>query len=362
MSDNTPLFAILLPVHRPPNMLRIAVESVLAQIESSFELLIVCDGAPRETVACANAFAARDKRVKVFDFDKGERHGEAHRHAALADTTARFVAHIGDDDIWFPDHLTELSALLDDVDFGNLLQAELLTDGTIEVHVGDLSEPQTRDHMLLDTWNFFGPSVAGYRMAAYRKLARGWSPAPEDLWSDLHMWRKFLERDDLTFGTRFSVQGIKFPAHGRETMGVGEREAENARAVQMFTAPKRRRDFQARAFQALFHARQTILNDQLNRVATALDGINASLAPLKPAQGLQTPTPGGCAHQSQLPPGSIANTIVKVQSSADSLTEGVDALRANAEAAWRELDTIKSSPLWTLSWPLRRLENFLKNR
>src|SRR5262249_13068748 len=104
----SPLFAILLPIIRPPALLPLAIDSVLAQTITDFELLVVCDGAPPETVTCAEGYARRDPRVKVFPHPKGARRGEAYRHSALATSTARYVAHIGDDDLWMPDHLTEM--------------------------------------------------------------------------------------------------------------------------------------------------------------------------------------------------------------------------------------------------------------
>ena len=207
-------FTVLLPVNRPPDLLPFAIDSVLAQQGAEFELFVVCDSAPA-TVECAKAFAARDPRVRVFAFEKGERHGEAHRHTALAEARAPFVAQIGDDDLWFPDHLATLGRLLDRVDFGNLLQADLSVNGAIHVHTGDLADPAVRRRMLDEAFNFFGPSAAGYRLSAYRRLSVGWSPAPPDLWTDLYMWRKFLVREDFTFGTAFAIRLVKLSAQDR---------------------------------------------------------------------------------------------------------------------------------------------------
>ena len=81
MSD--PTFTILLPVHRPPAMLPFAINSVLAQERRDFELFVICDGAPPETAACAQEFAAKDPRVRVFAHPKGERNGELYRDQAL---------------------------------------------------------------------------------------------------------------------------------------------------------------------------------------------------------------------------------------------------------------------------------------
>lgn len=249
-----PLFTVLLPVHRPPGLLPFAIDSVLAQSVDDFALFVICDGAPQETIDCARAYAARDPRVQVFAFEKGERHGEAHRHTALGHATSRFVTQIGDDDLWFPDYLAELALLLDRVDFGNLLQAELASNAAVFTHVGDLADGEIRRRMCEALWNFFGPSCAGYRLSAYRRLPVGWSPAPPDLWTDLHMWRKFLVRWDITFGTRFAVQSVKLSAGTRTDMSLEAREREHRAVAAQFARRDERSNFQARAFHALFQA------------------------------------------------------------------------------------------------------------
>jgi hypothetical protein len=187
----SPLFAILLPIIRPPLFLPMAIESVLAQSVTDFELLVICDGAPPETVACAEGYAQRDPRVKVFAHSKGARQGEAYRHSALATSTARYVAHICDDDLWMPNHLAEMDILLSAADFGNLLHVFVHPDGAIEVLPGDLGRTETRRSMCT------GCSISSARpMPAIAwtlsPAARGLGARSTDVWSDLHMWRKFL--------------------------------------------------------------------------------------------------------------------------------------------------------------------------
>jgi hypothetical protein len=222
-------FTVMLCVHRPPAMLPFAMQTVLAQNYPDFELFVVCDGASPETIECAEAFAARDARVRVFNFPKGERHGEAHRHVALAAASGEFIAHIADDDLWLPDHLTELAALLDRVEFGNLLHTRVSPDGSFGFHPGDLADPDTQARLLNDSWTFFGPSVAGYRLSTYRRLPVGWSPAPSDLWTDVHMWRKFLRLEGVSVGTRAAIETLSFSSLERPGMGLQERRTENER-------------------------------------------------------------------------------------------------------------------------------------
>ncbi|MEM8694940.1 MAG: glycosyltransferase family 2 protein [Pseudomonadota bacterium] len=223
-----PLFTILLPIHRPPDLLGLALHSVLAQREQSFEIFIVCDGAPDETAQEALRLASTDTRVHARVFPKGERHGELHRAEVIeTESRGRYICHICDDDLWMPGFLTDMARLLDEVEFGNLLQVAVKPEGGFRIIGFDLGSPEVRARMVNTRWNFFGPSVCGYRRTAYERLSTGWSPAPDDLPTDLFMWRKFLRLDDTTFATRHEIGALSPRAPRRQHMTIAERAAEN---------------------------------------------------------------------------------------------------------------------------------------
>jgi len=223
----TPLFTVLLSIHRPPFFLPFAIESVLQQTCKDFQLCVISDGAPQETVECAKDFARRDPRVKVFVFEKGDRHGEAHLHAVLTQSSARYVAHLEDDDLWFPNHLEELGTLLSDVDFGHVIHVWAHGDGSIEALPCDLSIPEFRQRFLVEWSNRIGYSVCGYHLEAYQRLPEGWAPSPPRTWPDLHMWRKFYRMPDLRFGTRMVVTAIVLAEHLRASVPIEKRIEES---------------------------------------------------------------------------------------------------------------------------------------
>ena len=339
---DAPLFTVLLPVNRPPELLPLAVESVLAQSEPRFELFIVCDGPPRATVACAEDWAARDPRIRVFDLPKGERHGEAHRHRALAEARGAYVAQLGDDDLWFPDHLLELASLLDRADFGNLIQADIAPDGAVHAHPGDLADPAVREAMLTTAWNFFGPSCAGYRLEAYRRLPVGWSAAPPDVWTDLFMWRKFLARADLTFATRPAVQCARLPASLRLHLTPAERAAENHAAAARFASRRGRADFQAAAL-ASWNA--GTLAWKLGPMLAAAAGQDAQLRELRQAHEV---------------------AVAQQEQRRQALQQAHDvALAREMEQAqaWRQAyETALASTSWKITAPLRGIARALGRR
>jgi len=236
----SPRFTILLCIHRGPLLLPFAIETALWQSHSNFELFVVCDGAPPETAACARAFADRDPRVRVFEFEKGERNGERHRDKVLASASGDLVAHLAYDDLWFPDHLKELAALLAEVEFGNLLVMGMAPDGSPMYFPGDLGDPDIRQRLLSTRWNFFGPTVTGYRLSTYRRMPEGWAPAPPDIWSDLHMWRKFLSLDGITVGTRFTIQSLCLFNSKRSHMTLEQRREETERWMTVVRDPAQR--------------------------------------------------------------------------------------------------------------------------
>ncbi len=175
--------------------------SVLNQDMPDLELLVVCDGAPAATASFARRLAEQDSRVRVFDNAKGERHGEAHRAHALAHANGRYIAHINDDGLWFPDHLSSLVAFLENVDFGNVTHTHVDEADRPHLLLGDLASATERTRMLETPYNIANLSDVAYSMEAYRRLPEGWAPGPSDIWTDLHMWRKFLRCEGLRFAT-----------------------------------------------------------------------------------------------------------------------------------------------------------------
>jgi glycosyltransferase involved in cell wall biosynthesis len=305
-------FTILLPVFRPPAMLPYAIESVLAQTQANFELFVVGDGAPSATLDCARGYAARDPRIKVFPFRKGAMCGEEHLHTVLADAAGEYVAHIADDDLWFPNHLEEMEKLLHEVDFGHLPYVCVNADGSIDMLPSDLTNARLRQRILHDNrflmdhgilpyvyvnadgsidmlpsdltnarlrqrilqdnrfltddgiltavYCTLSYSVTGYSLASYRRLPVGWAPSEVMAYPDLKMWRKFLCRDDMKFGTRMAITALNFATDSRADMSLGERGRENERWWRRICRAEERADIVEKAWQALVH--HAVLNDQ----------------------------------------------------------------------------------------------------
>lgn len=282
-----PVFTILLPVIRLPDLLPFAVGSVLAQVEQRFEIFIVCDGAPPETVAAARALAAGDDRIRVFAFPKGERHGEAHRHTALAEARGQYVCQIADDDLWLPNHLVEMGKLLESVEFGNLAHAKVEADGTLSSTAGDLSVETLRRLMRERAFNIFGPTAAGYRLETYHALPVGWSPAPAGVWTDLAMWRKFLSAPGIKVGSRQAITSLHFAADLRREWSMERRVEETARYAALIATSNGRDEIRQGVLAAIVgqmwanRANEAALAEQAGSLKQTVAALQAKIARLK---------------------------------------------------------------------------------
>lgn len=176
---------VLVPTHEHDGTLELAVASALAQMERDFEVLIVGDGPTDGVRAAGERLAALDSRVKFIPFHKGERHGEASRHEVLKNASSRIVCYLADDDLWLPDHLETMLALISGDFLAHTYPSYVAGNGSISSFKGSVKDMLAgRNHIPL--------SAMGHTLTAYRALSIGWSPAPPNIFTDLHMWKKFI--------------------------------------------------------------------------------------------------------------------------------------------------------------------------
>ena len=69
--DNKIKFSIMTPVYKVEKYLDECVSSVLNQSYENFELILVDDGSPDRSGQMCDAWAAKDKRVKVIHKENG---------------------------------------------------------------------------------------------------------------------------------------------------------------------------------------------------------------------------------------------------------------------------------------------------
>lgn len=203
---------VIVPTHVHGPTLYHSVGSALAQTVSDIEVIVVGDGVEDVTRDIVADLQRQDPRVRYLDFPKGPRIGEIHRHTAVESARGRIVCYLGDDDLWFPDHLAVMDDVLQgDVGFAHAMPITIQPDGGFIVWPVDLTRPFYREGMLAGR-PWVGLSFGGHTLEAYRRLPVGWSTTPpRTVAADLFMWQKLLRSERrVVSGTRPTV--LAFPS------------------------------------------------------------------------------------------------------------------------------------------------------
>lgn len=107
----TPVVSICIPTHNREHLVGFAIESVIAQAFTSWELLIVDNASSDGTADVARRYALRDQRIQYFRFDNSVSAPENfNRCISLA--TTELVALLHDDDEYEPEFLSRAVPML----------------------------------------------------------------------------------------------------------------------------------------------------------------------------------------------------------------------------------------------------------
>ncbi len=240
---------VLIPTHNHGETLRYSVASAQAQTLQDFEILIVGDGAPEITRDLASDLMRNDARIHFFNFPKGERHGELHRHSVLAGARGRCVCYLCDDDLWLPSHLEHLTGLLRRADLANT--AQLLIDPSEEAVVTTFDLGHSLDRALLETnRSGIGLACGGHTLEAYRRLPHGWRTTPPGIHTDTHMWQQFLDRSWCRTMSSPRPTVLKFAATAWDAQPLASRLAVLDRWQRRITKPGGETEIAWRAFES----------------------------------------------------------------------------------------------------------------
>jgi glycosyltransferase involved in cell wall biosynthesis len=106
MSDEDPLVSIIIATYNWSSALRYAIASVQRQTLSSFELLVIGDGCTDDSNDVVASF--HDSRFCWENLPRNSGHQSAANNRGLELARGKWIAYLGHDDLWMPNHLESL--------------------------------------------------------------------------------------------------------------------------------------------------------------------------------------------------------------------------------------------------------------
>jgi glycosyltransferase involved in cell wall biosynthesis len=151
----TAAISLIITVYNRERYLSAAIESILKQTRTDWELLIWDDGSTDKSVEIARSYAKLDDRIKVVAAKHTGR-GQA-LCDAIANTTGKYLGIVDSDDLLAPEALWETAAVLDSQpNVGMVYTDYLVIDEVGEIKgLGKRCQiPYSKDRLLVDFMTF----------------------------------------------------------------------------------------------------------------------------------------------------------------------------------------------------------------
>ncbi len=240
MARGAPLVSVIIPTYNWPGALRYAIRSVLRQTLADFELLVVGDGCTDDTAEVVAGFA--DERLHWHNLPVNSGSQSAPNNYGIETARGRYLAFLGHDDLWHPEHLAHLTALIESTGAGLVAAlAELIyPDG--ERMVSGL----TLDGRLGADDNLAPSSLLLRRELALR--VGPWKPHGETPWPVDVEWLGRIRAAGTAISLSERLTVVKLPASGRwNSYAIGASDEQAAYARRLESEP----DFEYREMLAI---------------------------------------------------------------------------------------------------------------
>ncbi len=125
-----PLVSVIIATYNWSSVLRLAIHSVLWQTLQDFEVIVAGDGCTDDSESVVQSFG--DARIRWHNLPENHGHQTPANNAVLRLARGRYIAYLGHDDIWHPEHLMTLveAATRANADFSSSLVEMIRPEGS----------------------------------------------------------------------------------------------------------------------------------------------------------------------------------------------------------------------------------------
>lgn len=112
--EREPLISIIVPTYNRQTTLPNTIQSIVKQIYTNWELIIIDDGSAEDIRKLVNDYTLKDQRIKYL-FNGGNKGPAAARNNGIRNSNGEYIAFLDSDDEWFENHLNDsIKALLEE--------------------------------------------------------------------------------------------------------------------------------------------------------------------------------------------------------------------------------------------------------
>ncbi|MFW5583942.1 MAG: glycosyltransferase family 2 protein [Bacteroidales bacterium] len=202
----TELVSVVMPVHNAEKYIDVAIQSVIAQTYTNWELIVVNDGSTDGSEKIIRQYASADARILLINMESPSGTPTKPRNEGMKRAHGRYIAFLDSDDAWFPNKLTEQIPLFRDEQTAIVYtNYEKMSESGLR-HNRIVVAPQTADYERLLTGNVIGNLTGIYDTAKTgKRLCRNVHHEDYVLWLSI-LKEGFIARNTNTIGGLYRVR------------------------------------------------------------------------------------------------------------------------------------------------------------
>lgn len=181
--SHTPAISVILPTFNRERLLERAVQSVIGQTFTGWELIVVDDGSNDGTCKRVTGFLEQHRNIRYMKH--ANRKAALSRNAGIQASFGRYITFLDSDDYYLPEHLESRFALLEKHAEVDLLSGGFCGDD--DISVPDCYNPAKKIHIQKCVLGatFFGKRELFFALDGFRNL---------DYAEDTELWERASKR------------------------------------------------------------------------------------------------------------------------------------------------------------------------
>lgn len=195
------LFSVIIPSYNRENILPKAIDSVLQQTFSDFELIIVDNGSTDNTRQLVETYSNIDKRIRYF-WQENSGSPAGSRNTGIQNAEGVWVAFLDSDDWWFPTKLEEVHKAIHENTAGSYIAISNWEEKYVNNHPhstlchGSKEENNLYEKLLFEG-NLFSTSAMTVQTIILKELG-GFNPKKDYfIVEDYDLWMRIAQKGPI---------------------------------------------------------------------------------------------------------------------------------------------------------------------
>jgi len=111
--------SVIIPTYNWSSVLRYAIQSVLNQIYQDFEILVIGDCCTDDSEEVVKSF--NDCQIRWHNLPENTGNQSIPNNKGIELSAGKYIAYLGHDDLWHPNHLSYLVPAMEDADLAHTI-------------------------------------------------------------------------------------------------------------------------------------------------------------------------------------------------------------------------------------------------